>query len=547
MSRRSLSLLLVIFCLFFIVSPLHSQNVTFRTRIGNLENGSVYVSTGPLAGNIAVLDAYDVFAFPLCKPHKPAKGACDVFDFHEQHKQAKKVFDLKALAIAGPPSGIAYIPGQQLFVFCEVGSPTLFLSDSYGQPQGTITITRPDGWLPNHIDGIVYIPVGSPNWPDHFVVASNASSTGEVRYELVNRSTGNVNYIIFPQWDLTQFPNFQGGLDFYFDRQTLLGGYGNQLIEFGFDGIPVRTATFPDMGYPEGVTLLPGNAVVVVGYQFGWLKFFDANLNPTPALDRSFLFPPELHDFQAVACCSHTNQYLVRLHYDPVTGFYEPGVWTLNPLTHTATKLFSFPPDSASFTSLSYASMVYLPDEQLLAILYRQNSSEGVPAHPDIHLYDRSGNLVETIHVWTETYPHGRSFVPGALTYLPKTRQFLTRHNLDDPAAPNVTLTPYVVLVNRDNGTVAGTIDLTAAGMAAGSGSITYFNDGAEKLLFRPSPTRYVVTNLAGTLLLEFNPRTVLGLVQPMAITFNDKANAFATLDGGEFILFELPKKAKKK
>lgn len=538
MSRRSLSLLLVIFCLFFIASPLYSQNVTFRTRVGNWPEGSVYVSTGPLAGNIVVLDAYDVFAIPLAKPHK-----------HEPQKPAKKVFDLKALAIAGHPNGIAYIPHRQLFVFTEGISPnTLFLSDSYGHPRGTITITRPDGWLPDSIEGIAYIPPGSPNWPDYFVVASGLTPIPEVRlpevrYELINRVTGHVTANIMPQWDLSEFGVAQGGVDFSFDRQTLFTGYGNQLIEFGVGGVPLRIATFPDMGYPEGVTLLPGHAVVVVGYQLGWLKFFDADLNPTPALDRSYLFPPGLIDFAAIAWYGDPHQYLLRLNRAPVSVFYEPGVWMLNPSSHTATKLFSFPPDSASFTSLAYNDMVYLPDEQLLAILYRQNNSEGVLPHPDIHLYDLSGNLLQTIHVRTETYPQGRSFMPGALTYLPKTRQFLIRRALADGSP-----TPYAVLVNRDSGTVAGALDLTAAGIITNAfRNVTYFKDSGEKLLFSASPTRYVVTDLAGALLQEFNPRTALGLLWRNPITFNDKEKAFATLDGGDFILFELPKKAKKK
>jgi hypothetical protein len=79
--------------------PLYSIFAFVRGRVA--PEGSAYVSTGTLAGNIVVLDGYDVFAFPLDKPRKGTTGAT-------------KVFNLKALSILGHPMPWPGVPPPAL-------------------------------------------------------------------------------------------------------------------------------------------------------------------------------------------------------------------------------------------------------------------------------------------------------------------------------------------------------------------------------------------------------------------------------------------------
>ena len=549
MSRRLLRVLIVLLALFFAISSTFAQTVVSRTRVGNFPEGSAYVSTGTLAGNIVVLDGQDVFAFPLVKPRKGPGFA--------------KAFDLKRLPIVGHPNGVAYIPQDKTFVFTEGWSPTtLFLSDATGKSLGTITVQYLNGWLPTWIEGIAYIPPDSPIYPDHFVTAAMLQPPGnpnDVRLEVIARDGTVVNEIhpAYP-WNPSEPLNWDGdglgGVEFL-PGGTLLCGISSNLVEYTFAGAIVRVVPL-DWGWMEGITRLPGGSFAGVGYQVGMVTFFDANLNRTPTLDRSYLFAPGLNDFPSFAWNLDAHRYLMRLNYVPVTGFYDPGVWAMPSTLETSSELFGFP--QVGFPNRGqYRDVTYMPDEHLMAILYRQDFSEGPlppcgppdcrPPHPDIHLYDSFGNLVNIIHISEVTYPN-RNNIPGQLTYIPSLRQFVVRK-----ANPDGTPTPYALFVSRDTGAVVRQLDLTDAGITNGFASVTYFNDGVDKLLFAASRQRMAATGLGGVLLREFDPSTTLGILYFMNFMNNAHFSVgadpgtFATMNAGEFIVFQLAATKKKK
>jgi len=336
-----------------------------------------------------------------------------------------------------------------------------------------------------------------------------------------------------------------GGVEFL-PGGTLLCGTFSNLVEYTFEGAIVRVVPL-DSGWMEGITRLPDGSFAGLGSQVGMLTSFDANLNRTPTLDRSYLFPPGLNDFSSFAWNSDAHQYLGRLIHAPVTGFFDPGVWAMPSTLETSSKLFGFP--ATGFPNRNqYRDIAYMPDEHLLAILYRQDFSEGPPPHADIHLYDTFGNLVNIIHISEVTYSNPGS-IPGQLTYIPSLRQFVIRR-----ANPDGTPTPYALFVSRDTGSVVRQLDLTDAGMANGFASVVYFNDGVDKLLFAARRWRMAVTGLGGVLLQEFDPRTTLGVLYYSNFMNNahfsvgSDPGTFVTMDAGDFIVFNLTAgKTKKK
>src|SRR5690348_13845085 len=79
----------------------------------------------------------------------------------------RKVFDLRRLGIHNAPRGIAYLESARFFALSDPTQPTkLFLSDDNGQPRGTRTIHYINGYAPNYLEGLAYIPRTSPKFPD---------------------------------------------------------------------------------------------------------------------------------------------------------------------------------------------------------------------------------------------------------------------------------------------------------------------------------------------------------------------------------------------
>jgi hypothetical protein len=539
MSRRLLYLTAVIASLFILLSSALSQTVVSRTRIGHQSEGSAYVSTGPLTGNIVVLDGLDLYAFPLVKTRKGPV--------------ATKIFDLKQLSILGHPNGVAYIPQERLFAFTEGLSPDkIFLSDGAGRPQGVVTIKYLNGWMPSHVEGIAYIPPDAPMYPDHFVTAPVNINSNDPRLEVVSRD-GTVDLEIFPSplpWMQEWGGSFLGGVD-YQPGGTLLCGVDNNLVEYDFFGHWINYVQF-DTGWFEGITRLPNATFAAVGYQPGTMTMLNSQLQRTPALDRNFLFAPGLTDWQnAIAWNSDSSRYELRLMYAPVTGYLDPGFWLMPTNLSSIGRLFGIPADIPS--PGQYRQMVYMPDDHLLAVVYRQNNKEFKendsngnpvywPFHPDIHLYDNFGTRVQEIHLNFLTY-NARANIPSQIAYIPGLRQFVYRQS-----NPDGTATPNILFVSRDSGQVVRTLDLTSAGITGGFGAMVYFREnGTDKLLFNLNQTRAIVTGLGGVKLLEYNPREKLGILNSGAVSIGSTPGTFATMDAGEFIVFQLGSTTKRK
>src|SRR5690349_10963197 len=122
-----------------------------RLRLGNIVESLAYVSTGPHAGTIAIVDGMQVTGFVA-----DGRGNTPV----------QTLFDFSKLGFTSQPTGMGYMSDEHLFVFTHppVASPTatLDLADSKGNPAGSVQFTWPDefaGTFP-YAEGIGWIPSG---------------------------------------------------------------------------------------------------------------------------------------------------------------------------------------------------------------------------------------------------------------------------------------------------------------------------------------------------------------------------------------------------
>jgi hypothetical protein len=68
-----------------------------------------------------------------------------------------------------------------------------------------------------------------------------------------------------------------------------------------------------------------------------------------------------------------------------------------------------------------------------------------------------------------------------------------------------------------------------------------------DKLLFLSNRTRMVVTGLGGTKLQEFDTRATMGMLFPGNVSIGPPPGTFATMDEGEFIVFQITATTTKK
>src|SRR5262249_16668425 len=81
--------------------PSSAQTVLARARLANDAEDAEYIRSGIYAGQIAVVDGFDVYGFP-------ALG--------HGHGGIHKLFSLKNVPLTGGPRGIAYVESERLFV-----------------------------------------------------------------------------------------------------------------------------------------------------------------------------------------------------------------------------------------------------------------------------------------------------------------------------------------------------------------------------------------------------------------------------------------------
>jgi hypothetical protein len=443
--------------------------------------------------------------------------------------QAVKLFDLHGLNVLSGPRGIAYIESEGLYVFDDPSQPsTLFLADGTGRPHGTRAIKYLGGFMPQHVEGIGYVPASSPLFPDHLLmVALMLNPNLESRIEVLRRD-GQVVKEIHPGGQLGG--SFITGVCFKAPNQLLVSTDDDNIIHtLDFNGnviAPIPPPMQPQAGLPlhgiEGLVQVPtdiprdsGGFVAAAGYDEGILVLLPPDLDPQPRQFCYYRVGIGLSAPTGLAWDSTTSQHLVisflRGHSpsDRFLAAVSPSLTAGRPLTDLGT---------------GKLRLAYLPDERLIAVTQRNP--------PALLLYDDQGRPVEEVDIPSSIG------TPAAVTYLPTTREFVLRV-AQQPAT--------LFFLSRKGANVIRKVDLQPAGVRAVL-SLAFFNPQhptGGQFLVLDVLNHVVITDLNGTKLGEFEARKALNVVRSVAvsaITTGPDAGAFAITDpdNSEIVVFRM-------
>ena len=507
-----------------------AQTVLAKSRIGGYSEDIAYVSKGRLKDSIVILDGYEVFAVENSK--KP-KGAMT------------KLFDLKIPDINIRPNGITFIESEDSLAVNDVTQPTkLFLFDQNGAFKGSRTIQYLGGYVPQHMEGLGYLPSNSPSFPDHIIVTALDTLNGPSRIEVVRRD-GQVVAEISPNWpppppsdpdNPIYDTSFIGDVAFLAPNKLLVTFYANVIwtIDFAGNVLSGPQVVAGANGF-EGIVQIKDDRIVTVNYPQR-LMFFDQNLNRQPESDRNDLIGLNLNTPSGVGWNSDTNQLLVA--HDTTLNLMA-GIASVPASLTSATPLV----DLGAFP-LS-RRVTYLPAEHLIAVTHAS-------APRAIELFNANGTFNSLIDLSPPALGQNLGN-PGAITYIPTTNEFAVSFSGIGSAVNQAAERRRLRVLSRA-GTLVDTIDLTCTGVG-GIADFAYFDDpmgGGGRFIILGSGGRVFVTDLGGNprnagggLYREFNSRVKLGLVSPngiTAITTGPFSGAFAAVDnaGGEVVVFRL-------
>ncbi len=438
----------------------------------------------------------------------------------------RKLFDLRQ-QILGAPTGIAYIPSEQLFTVVNPFQPTeLFLVDHRGVPRPPRPIQYLNDLVPDHIEGLAYVPPTSPHFPDHLLTITwkfiDDFPFLLSRVQVIQRDGQVAAEIPIPD-DISL--NEVLGVGFLAPDRILVADAFDEIWTLDWDG-NVVSGPVSTILIAEGIVQLPdGRVVTGEGAQ---LRFFDAALDRLPQDDRDASTRIGLVNALSVAWNPDTLQHLVRAATEESGGSGDSSRVAAVPLSLDASApvvdLGTFP------TSIRIPRATYMPDEHRIAVALRRRG----PTPAQIALYDNDGTQVELINA-SAIAGIGR---PTKIAYAPPTREFVMVEQTQASTLKFLTRT----------GALAREIDLAAFGITNIS-AVAYFNplhpSGGQFLIFS-SPDRAVITDFGGHPMSEFDSHEGLGLrfvAGASAITNGPLAGAFTALEAAgssEFVVFRL-------
>lgn len=494
---------------FLILAPSGSaQSVVTRARIGGYAEDMTFVASGNLKDSIVLLEGTDLYRVPY--PKKP-KG-----------DPATHLADLRKAGIDAQSRGIAYVESEGLFALNgDTGKrQRLFLVDSGGTLRDTRAVQYLGGYVPEHVEGLGYIPASSPSFADHLVmVAWDTLATGPTRILVLERG-GQVVAEIFPAVPPGSDP-LLGDVAYAGPNRLFVTNYSGEIMTVDFAGNvvsgPLQT---PFLGY-EGILQTSTGAVVALANPQSLLAF-DGALNRVPANDRHDVIGLDLGVLRGVAWDGDSSQFLVQ---HDVGATRPAGVSAVPGSLASATTFVDLTADPFQ------NQIAYVPGEELVAVLHR------APPPRTIDLYARDG----TLHSQVDLTPLGLG-IPTAIEYVPTTDQFAVRfRNPSDPTEGT-----KLRFVSRA-GALVNTIDMTCLG-TLGIGDFAFFNPShpsGGQLLMIVGFGRMMLVNLDGTHVTQFNTQLKFGLLQPVAVaavTTGPDAGAFCVVDNysGELVLFRL-------
>jgi hypothetical protein len=467
------------------------------------------VDRGPLAKNAIILDGYEIWGVPAA-----GMGGAGA--------PARKLFDLRPLGIESGPRGIAYIESENVFALVEpVHTDELIISDHRGRLVERRQIEYLGGYMPEHVEGLTYIPESSPVFPGHLALVTLCwidLPTWQTRIQIL-RSDGQVVHEIVPDQPLGN--GYGIGITHLAPDRLLVGecGYTGELYTMDFDGNFVADPIYrPPHTCWEGLQQIPDGRIISVEHETGKLFFHDQLFERLPEHDRDFLIGSGLGGTLGLAWEEGSGEFVVT--------FGSHGqVWltTVPPESDTATP-FAQPSDDGYWLMRGLTS---LPDESLVAFGHRMGSS----GPREIVLYDTSGNLTGTIDIFWVGFQRFVEFIAP-------TDEFAVCSD-DRPGR--------IEILSR-SGDWIRTIDLSSTGITTIWG-LAFFNpdhpSGGQFLVNERYTRRGIVIDFDGNPLYEIDLSDVsinLGY-HLSSVSSGPWAGALAGLDGdnSNIVIFTLP------
>jgi hypothetical protein len=486
-----------------------AQTILTRARLSNDAEDAEYIRSGRYAGQIAVVDGFDVYGFP-------ASG--------HGHGGIHKLFSVKNVPLTGGPRGIAYVESERRFVFTDLNTPgALFFTDEDGNFIESRALTLPEGFNPDGAEAVTYIPAGSRFYPDHLLVVEEGPPFDTIQHIEVVRRDGMVVAEIVPDQIIQDF--FLSGISYLApDRLLLSTGFGF-IFETDLAGHvlvgPVPVTPFSDSC--EGVGSTPDGRIFALTYGVGSLCFFDKDLNRLPASDQPHQIGIGLTRPAGPTWNSDTGEFVFN---DIGGGLLLTGVPATLDSKHVLADLTA---DGYDFSHLR-PGLTYLPDEHRIGVAARN------PA--DLFLYGNGGTLEDTVGL-AGLGPRN----PVLVQYIPGAQQFA----IFAGGAENL---GTVRILDR-TGAFVRSIDLTPYGVSVFC--FAYFApddpSGGRLLVISATTNQALVVDLNGNLLSSFDYRTAFDLPTGYIafglthITSGPYAGAFALgdNDASEIIIFSIP------
>lgn len=509
----------------FAAGHVNAQTIVNRARIGGYAEDVTFVTSGPLKGQLVMMNGYELHAVDMTKK-----------------ATLTKVCKLDSPEFDQFVNGFTFVPTEGLFAMNNAPHPDrLYFFDQACVAKGTRPIQYLDSnYRPGHIEGMAYIPADAPVFPDHLImVAWDSIAVSDVRLEIMRRDGVVVAEIHRPDWPAQLLA--EGGLGdvmFLAPNRLLLSAYHTDsfwIVDFSGNIVsgPLPGGTG---GTGEGIVRLDDGRVVATDYPQN-LLVFDKNLNRQPQDDRHDVIGLNLNVPNGIAWDSNANRLLVT--HDTTLNLTS-GVAALSTALNTTTPLV----DLSGFTFTRQTA--YVPQDDLIAVLRFQPGNDRA-----ILLFNTNGTLNSQISLSPASL--GQNFGPAAsLAYLPATDEFVV--GFAGAPGPGQFLERTRLRVISRTGTLVRTIDLAGTG-TGGIAGVEYFEDpqgGGGRLLVISAFGRIIVTDLDGNSrgpngvpLGEFNSRVKFGLItrnDVAAITSGPLAGAFAIVDssGGEVVIFRL-------
>lgn len=460
------------------------------SRMGHNVEDLTVIESGPLAGQLAALDGYDVYL-------SPTQGS---------PKAPKKAFDLHKTSISGGPRGIAYVPELASFIFTNPRKPEYLLrTDAKGKELSPLKVQYPSDYKHYHSEGLTYLPHCAPKHGGKILmVGVQLEPEFKCRLFVLNLE-GIVEDEIQLEGDLHQgwiasvAYDQQGGL--------WVSQGDNKLHHFDLDGKklqePVEVA---DAHSLEGVATTKDGSLFVGDLFDGQLRHLDKNLKRNFEHDRVYAFGHGASFPLALAWRPDLKRIAVQ-HLSP-KGFR---------FVHTPVDLKSVEERFILEKDATYeSSMTWIDSEGRYAVVRK--------ASGEVWFVNDDGAKTDMLDL-SEHMPI------VALDYIPSQQQFALLSGATDDEQE-------LRLLSRD-GTTMGEFDLMAlSGIKSAVSMATYTSKGKPVFVIAQTPEQgnaLSAFDLDGTVHWTLDYRKELGVIYPANTTVIDAdvLPSFAVSDPG--------------